>query len=142
MELVRENGVNSLSHVLTNQKNIVIFERNIYNSTNNNVDEYNRVILQIIGDISSGNFTLAEILSSIKNGRINWNHHTFDDAIAYIEEQDDFIEHPFQVEEGVLECKCGSRKVFSFSKQTRSADEPMTTYAECVSCNRKWQYSG
>jgi DNA-directed RNA polymerase subunit M/transcription elongation factor TFIIS len=142
MELYRENGIKALECVLTNQKNIAVFERNIYETSNENENDYNRVLLQIIGDVSKGDLTLNVILRNIKEGRIGWNHHSFDEAIAYIEEQDDFIEHPFQVEEGVLECKCGSKKVFSFSKQTRSADEPMTTYAECVSCNSKWTYSG
>lgn len=142
MDCFRENGVRALECVLTNQKNINIFERNIHDVSGGCPDKYNRVLLQIIGDISTNSVKLSEILSNLKKGCVDWNHHSFGEANAYLDEQDDFIEHPFQVEEGVLECKCGSKKVFSFSKQTRSADEPMTTYAECVSCNRKWQYSG
>ena len=57
-------------------------------------------------------------------------------------EQNDFIENPFEVEEGVIECKCGSKRVFSYSKQTRGADEPMTTFAQCMSCKKSWSYSG
>jgi DNA-directed RNA polymerase subunit M/transcription elongation factor TFIIS len=69
-------------------------------------------------------------------------HGSFKTEQDLIDEQDDFIENPFEIEEGVIECRCGSKRVFSFSKQTRSADEPMTTYAECVQCGSKWTYSG
>ena len=57
-------------------------------------------------------------------------------------EQDNFIIKPFEIEEGVLQCKCGSKRVYSYSKQSRSADEPMSTYAQCMSCKSKWVYSG
>jgi DNA-directed RNA polymerase subunit M/transcription elongation factor TFIIS len=141
MELVRKSGRDALQCVLAIQKNIEIIETNVNKMTDGDIDEYNRVILQVVGDIiNKRNITL--ILKDIKNGYIGWKHHSFDDAVMRLEEQDDFIEHPFQVEEGVLECKCGSKKVYSFSKQTRSADEPMTTYAQCVNCNSTWTYSG
>ncbi len=141
MELVRKSGRDALQCVLAIQKNIEIIETNVNKITDGDIDEYNRVILQVVGDIiNKRNITL--ILKDIKNGYIGWKHHSFDNAVMRLEEQDDFIEHPFQVEEGVLECKCGSKKVYSFSKQTRSADEPMTTYAQCVNCNSTWTYSG
>jgi DNA-directed RNA polymerase subunit M/transcription elongation factor TFIIS len=141
MESVRKTGKNALECVLTIQKNIDIIETNVYKTTEGDIDEYNRVILQVVGDvINKRKITL--ILKDIKSGCVGWKHHSFDDAVMRLEEQDDFIEHPFQVEEGVLECKCGSKKVYSFSKQTRSADEPMTTYAQCVNCNCSWTYSG
>jgi hypothetical protein len=58
-------------------------------------------------------------------------------------EEDDFIENPFQVEEGVLECyKCGSKRTISYTKQTRSADEPASVIATCINCKNKWVYSG
>ena len=57
-------------------------------------------------------------------------------------EQNNFIETPFEIEEGVLECDCGSKRVFSYQKQSRSADEPMSTYATCMACKKQWVYSG
>ena len=42
--------------------------------------------------------------------------------------------------EGILKCpKCKSNKTSYFQMQTRSADEPMTTYAECL-CGNKWKF--
>jgi len=35
--------------------------------------------------------------------------------------------------------KCGQRKCSYFQKQTRSADEPMTTFVRCVVCGNRWR---
>ncbi|KAF8469651.1 transcription factor S-II, central domain-containing protein [Kalaharituber pfeilii] len=37
--------------------------------------------------------------------------------------------------------KCGKRKVAYSQAQTRSADEPMTTFCECVICGHRWKFS-
>lgn len=36
--------------------------------------------------------------------------------------------------------KCGQRKTTYFQMQTRSADEPMTTFVTCVNCNAHWKF--
>lgn len=72
-----------------------------------------------------------------------WNHPSFDSIRKRLEERDEYLTTPLEVEEGVLQCeRCSSRRVFSWSKQTRAADEPMTTFAHCVVCGKKWRYSG
>lgn len=54
-------------------------------------------------------------------------------------EYDDFMVKPHDVVSGVLVCgKCGSDKIYSFSKQTRSGDESMTVFAMCPKCKHKW----
>lgn len=41
-----------------------------------------------------------------------------------------------------LQCgKCGQRKVSYSQAQTRSADEPMTTFCECTVCGKRWKVS-
>jgi DNA-directed RNA polymerase subunit M/transcription elongation factor TFIIS len=43
--------------------------------------------------------------------------------------------------EGLLKCgKCKSLKTTYYQLQTRSADEPMTTYATCKACGHKWKF--
>jgi transcription elongation factor S-II len=41
-----------------------------------------------------------------------------------------------------LRCpKCGQKKVSYSQAQTRSADEPMTTFCECTVCGNRWKVS-
>jgi DNA-directed RNA polymerase subunit M/transcription elongation factor TFIIS len=83
------------------------------------------------------------IKTVLETNKLGWNHKCFDQVRKGQQEQDDFILNPFEVEEGVVECKkCGSWKVYSVSVQTRAADEPMTTMAHCTICKTKWSYNG
>lgn len=44
--------------------------------------------------------------------------------------------------EGIFMCrKCKSKKTSYYQLQTRSADEPMTTYVECKNCNNHWKFN-
>lgn len=137
----REKGMLAIKTVIKNPKNINIIENKLWTVSNEDTDQYIHNTYQIIGDVLNG-MKLTDIMSNLKNDRIGWMHGSFKTEQDLIDEQDDFIENPFEIEEGVIECRCGSKRVFSFSKQTRSADEPMTTYAECVQCGSKWTYSG
>jgi len=37
--------------------------------------------------------------------------------------------------------RCRQRKCTYYQMQTRSADEPMTTFVTCVNCNNRWKFS-
>lgn len=148
MDIHRDTGKLALSKVLTKEQNIRVIEKNIYDMSvqtcieDEDVPEaYIRNLYQIIGDIINGK-KLKDILASIKAAKIGWEHNSFQEMILKQQEQDDFIINPFEVEEGVLECNCGSRRVFSYSKQSRSCDESTSTYAQCMACKTKWVYSG
>jgi DNA-directed RNA polymerase subunit M/transcription elongation factor TFIIS len=79
----------------------------------------------------------------ILQNRLGWNHRCFQKHKKIQQEQDDYILNPFEVEEGVVQCpKCKSFKVFSVAVQTRSADEPTTTMAQCTQCKYKWSQNG
>ena len=42
--------------------------------------------------------------------------------------------------DGIFKCgKCKSIKTTYYQMQTRSADEPMTTFVTCVKCNNRWK---
>lgn len=44
------------------------------------------------------------------------------------------------VPEGLLQCgKCKSKRVAWYQMQTRSADEPMTVFATCAECGKRWK---
>lgn len=45
-----------------------------------------------------------------------------------------------EIEDGMFKCnKCKSMKTVYYQLQTRSADEPMTTYVTCTNCYAKWK---
>lgn len=45
-----------------------------------------------------------------------------------------------EVSDGMFTCNvCKSKKTVYYQMQTRSADEPMTTYVTCTNCNKKWK---
>lgn len=42
---------------------------------------------------------------------------------------------------GLFKCrKCKSRRTTYYQLQTRSADEPMSTYATCLNCSNRWKF--
>lgn len=153
----RSLGRKALKTVLNKDQNIRIIEKNIYiisvNPTQDkeNIEKrYKKYIYQTIYDISN-NKKLKDILDCIKNQKIGWGHPVFKDMKNRMEEQNNFIKNPFEVVEGVQQCKainkttgktCNSKRVFYYSKQERGSDEPMTTYNTCCACGSKWKYSG
>ena len=137
----RDTGKKVLKTVIKNQKNVDVLEKNIH-KISTDVDIYNNILYQVVGDIINKK-PIKDVLNNIKLGKMGVNHEVFDDIKHLISEQDDFIVNPFEVEEGVTQCKkCESNRVFTYSKQVRSCDEPMTTFAQCVKCKSKWTYSG
>jgi DNA-directed RNA polymerase subunit M/transcription elongation factor TFIIS len=129
---------------LKREKIIKIFEKYIHTKSlkSENYDTtYRKILYQSVGDILNGK-NLAEMIDNIKKDMIGWNHPTFIDIKNRIGEHDEFIINPFEVEEGETTCHCGAGRVFTYQKQTRGADEPMTTFAKCVKCKAQWTYSG
>lgn len=83
---------------------------------------------------------LTELIEKIQKQRFGWNHPTFKLLHRREKEQDEFLSNPPKLEEGVIECrKCGSRKTYSFSKQTRRADESCTVFVRCSQCNNSFR---
>ncbi len=144
----REDGKEALETVLTRTQNIKIFEKAIFDSCSKiTKDEeeieklYKEYIYQCIGTIISKT-PLKTILADIKKKNIGWDHPSFDDFRFERKERQDFIETPFSVEESILECgKCGCRRTFLYSKQTRGCDESTSVFATCAKCGHKWQES-
>ena len=142
MSETREEIKESLSAVITSDKNIRILEKLIYDTTGNCEDMYRDLAFQTICEISNGK-KLPEIIAIIKSGKSGWDHSDFDASKFKQQEQDDFIVNPFEVEEGVLVCpKCRNSRTFSYTKQVRSCDEGTSVFASCMTCKHKWVHSG
>ena len=141
MKIDSKKGKLILSQILTSQKNINIIEKNI-KLISATKSEYSENLYYVVGEIIGKKKSLSAILKNIKSKRIGSNSPIYDTVKNAIAEEDDFIKNPFEVEEGILTCKCGSKRVYSYTKQCRSSDEPMSTFAQCVACNSKWVYSG
>ena len=133
---MRNLGKSSLKCVLTKEQNIDIIEKNISDICDDE-ETYKKILYQVITDISSGK-NLQDILEDIKSHKVLWKHYSLNDFIKEEEEQDEFIVNPFQIEEGIVECRCGSKRVYSYSKQCRSGDEGVTSFHQCLKCKSKW----
>ena len=140
-EPLRKLIKNSLKLVVKNDNNISIIEKNIFEAAKGDENVCRNVTFQVINDISNG-MKLNDLLNEIKNKNVNWKHSSLNEYIEEEIEQDNFIIQPFEIVEGITECKCGSKRVYSFTKQTRGGDEISTTFNECLSCKSKWSYSG
>ena len=144
-DIDRTVGKNALKTVFSRYTAIenAIFEHSTTDT------EYKNTIYQSVGDHINGKST-KDIIKDIKGKLTGWNQPCYESNRVKREEQDNFIEHPFEVEEGVLTCHntlndgttCNSKRVFYYQIQTRSSDEPMTTFANCCACGHKWSYSG
>lgn len=154
MDIIRNKTKDILRNHLTNS-DVSKLEGYIYKYSTkkykkNLEKHYRNIVYQTINDVSN-NVSLDTIIESIKNDKIGWNHILFKDIQNKLDEQDSFIENPFEVEEGVQQCKafnsktgttCNSKRVIYYQRQERGADEPMTTYNTCYSCGASWKYSG
>ena len=142
MASYRETGKIALSKVLDNENNISLFEQYIYdNALKKESDNFECIykmnLYQTVIDIMDKQ-KLKTLAQNIKENKIGWNHPVFEELNQKRIEQDNFIENPFEVAEGVITCKCGSKRVFSYSKQVRGGDEATSTFAQCIACKAKW----
>jgi DNA-directed RNA polymerase subunit M/transcription elongation factor TFIIS len=136
----RDKGLDILSSVLK-YKNSVIVEKYIHNSTKNK-DEYFDLLYNCVYQLRTSKHKtqcIKDIITNIYHKQYYWNNPIYDQYKEKILEEDNFITNPFEIEEGVLECRCGSKRTISFQKQTRSADEGSTTFAQCVECGNRWR---
>lgn len=143
----RVKGKKVLETVLRDKKKVIQVEKYIYEKINGDIGKYNTYIYQVVGDIMGG-VPIGEIY---KTSPDPWEHSTWEEMAIGIQEQNEFITNPFEVEEGVFECRaidpitgkiCGSKRVFSYTKQDRSCDEGTSVYCQCTKCKAKWRERG
>ena len=136
----RQKVITLLSSIFKKEKNVKIIEDNVYNASGDDENAYLQIMHEVSTLFLSEQSKLPGILKNIKNNHYIWDNPFFNNIRNSLIEQDNFIISPFEIDEGVLQCdKCGSRKTFSYTKQTRSGDESTTVFAVCANCNAKWK---
>jgi Transcription factor S-II (TFIIS) len=64
----------------------------------------------------------------------------FDEAAKKELRRSEYHPDPETTPDGAFQCgKCGSKKTTYYEMQTRSADEPMTLFIQCVMCRARWK---
>lgn len=93
----------------------------------------------ITGGLSIKEFTTTEARDLIKNSESHViKQKATQDSMS--SRQADFYRQNLKLAISEFVCgKCKSQKIFTEQKQTRSADEPMTTFLTCQECGNKWK---
>lgn len=115
---------------------------------------YRQTCISVFTNIDTNGYVKNEkLLEKITNGEIKAfrvgslkPHEMFPEVwqdIMEHKEKKDKIAHEIRTEhtvKGVYRCgKCKSDRVTYYQLQTRSADEPMTTFLTCASCHKRWK---
>ena len=161
-ETFRKNIRGKLQELLESEKKAINLEKGIYNyalKEANNLKVVkkwdNPYYVQIYLDrMRSIYFNLAKpgLLNSVKNGTITvktlafMTHQEMQpekwDALIQAKIKKDKSKYDTQQEAmtDTFKCrKCHSNKCSYYQMQTRSADEPMTTFVTCIECANRWK---
>lgn len=144
MEELRENSRNIMSKYFKLEKNVKSIEEKLYTLVSEKYakhrEESYNAFLHIIIYMRISKISIKDIATFIQDDKLEYNHSSFDRLRLKQIDNDEYLENPFEVLSGVVKCKkCGSDKTMSYSKQDRSADEPMSVYAQCMICKTKWR---
>ena len=136
--MYRQNGKKALNIFIKNKNRCRQIENSIHENCQNQED-YKLIIQEVINLFRSDN-NIDFIQKKILNKDYLFNTNEYKNFKKKLEEMDNFLMKPFEVDEGVLTCnKCNSNKTFSYTKQTRSGDESTTVFVVCSNCNAKWK---
>lgn len=156
----RDNSNVLLSKFISDKSKVNKIEKSIYDYTINycNVNDMKNYINIIYTDKFydlynniNGNIKNNYILNEINN------NNTFNiENIAYLKPDEIFPDNWEAIKKrlnlikdkqknmattNIFTCKkCKQKKCTVFQMQTRSADEPMTTFVNCIVCNNTWKF--
>lgn len=156
------NQINSIFHLDNGHKIGVNIEKGIYNysikesSKRNIIKKWDNYYFKVIYM-----FRLKSILTNLKNNskfrEQILNNVYNDEELAFISHQeidhsrwDKLIQEKIQRDKSMYEVqkkinseftcfKCKSNNCDYYQLQTRSADEPMTTFVSCLECGNRWK---
>ena len=104
--------------------------------------EFKLCLVQILGQVVCDleQHSYKDVITSLQNGLtgfsgISWNKDRFLDQL-----ETGYIETPLNVKNGIHVCsKCKKNQTMFYQLQTRSADEPISTFISCCNCGFKWR---
>tara|TARA_Y100000590_G_scaffold469976_1_gene661067 strand:- start:7063 stop:7596 length:534 start_codon:yes stop_codon:yes gene_type:complete len=143
-----EKGIYNYVIGVSKEKNI---QRSWENTMFNNL--YKSKILSVYSNLDKkGYIKNDQLIENIRSGKIQAEkvgflsvYDTFPDnwkSLLNIKSKRDKIKYELKPEAmtNLFKCrKCGSRETSYYEVQTRSADEPMTQFITCLSCNNRWK---
>lgn len=100
----------------------------------------NNDIYECLGQLIStkDKLTTDNIKRVCDNSQLYWNSVFFE---KYHKRRDQQRDVKIEVKDGDFKCKrCGGNKCVYYQQQTRSADEGMTTFVTCTTCNNRWKF--
>jgi transcription elongation factor S-II len=161
-EKFRANIADKLCVFLTKETDAVNLEKGIYNwaikeATNHKIVKKwdNPFFVQIYADKFRSvylNIDTPEVMEQVKNKTLKphciafmthqeLNHKKWDSLIQAKSIRDkNKYETTAEAATDTFTCrKCYSKKCTYYQMQTRSADEPMTTFVTCIDCGKRWK---
>ena len=166
IDLKRDDCINKFNIVVKNKKLSKKIEKSIYNFTkkyaeNNNYNLNNKYTIRVYLNKCISLYDNINPTSYIGNSKLlkKLKKKEIDiDNIAYLTPQELYPEHWNKLMDKQknadeflyskkfvsisFDYKCGrckEKKCTYYQLQTRSADEPMTTFITCLNCNYKWK---
>ncbi|NBZ96912.1 MAG: hypothetical protein EBR40_10905 [Proteobacteria bacterium] len=139
-DIFYEMAYHPLSQFVKKKNNIKKIMDFLWKDVAKNNAEYARFYLYELLVEWTTHPNMEHIISFLKKKQFGMKHPVFQKYHDMELEQDSFLLHPPEIEEGVIECrKCGSKKTYSFSKQIRRADESATVFVRCALCSASFK---
>ena len=126
----------ALKTVLSNPQNLASFKSRIL--AYGDEEEVREALYEVVTDLQGGR-KVKETFKRLALRELGFQGRGFERQRQEQKEEDDFITNPAEVEEGVHECDCGSKRTLSFTLQTRGGDEATSVWAQCVECGKRWR---
>ena len=156
----RKNCIEKLNQLINDPNKSKTIENNIHSYVlkyieNNRCEDlikeiYHSKVDDLYANLDENILGNNYFLNSIKNDEIDLNdiadlrpYKIFPERWKEIRDRMELIENKKKnmATTNIFKCnKCGKRECTVYQLQTRSADEPMTTFVNCLVCKNRWKF--